>query len=170
MKKKKINIGNLEIRQALPILVKAVKLTREQGLTCRPDTFSSWEEIVETYGENNLLREGEDYEGYLLVWRGGRPEVNRLSGSLRTETNKNAILWAAPVYKEAFARGALKRVNGALTYVWCIGDMRVDERLITKLTTALSQTEPIVELDEREEETLLLYLGEYYFQRFFQEI
>lgn len=180
MKKLRINRRQLEIRCAQPTAEKfqIMKLTMAQAMTCKTSEFSSWEEVLARYGKENLLHEGEEYYGYVLVWRRwGKAEVNALYGSLRVERDPVSVYWADPVYKEAFKHGELLSVSaggegqcfGSLFYVWTFRDCRFDERISKKIADALTAEVPVVSLSDDEVREIKEYLGGYY-RRFFIEL
>lgn len=180
MKKLRINRKQLEIRRAQMTAEKfqIMKLTTAQAMTCKTSEFSSWEEVLARYGKENLLHEGEEYYGYVLVWRRwGKAEVNALYGSLRVERDPVSVYWADPVYKEAFKHGELLSVSaggegqcfGSLFYIWTFRDCRFDERISKKIADALTAEVPVVSLSDDEVREIKEYLGGYY-RRFFIEL
>lgn len=71
MKKLKIYPSALEIRNAdLPVVseVKAVKLTYEQAMTFDEAETYTVEQLVAKYGEAQMLKVGEFYDGYVAMW------------------------------------------------------------------------------------------------------
>lgn len=71
MKKLKIYPSSLEIRNAdLPVVseIKAVKLTYEQAMAFDETEIYTVEQLEAKYGETQMLKVGEFYDGYVAMW------------------------------------------------------------------------------------------------------
>ena len=192
MKKLKVMVSHLEIRDASLVLgqsVQAVKLSLEQAMNFR-DRFKSFEEMRDFYGSDKVLKEGEQYDGYIAVRNSFCAEVVAMNGVL--EKRNDAHLWQSnPDMKTAIEKGFAYfctyyhekgRCAGKFRYVWTFGDCRFDDwaNKLRKLgylngedPKELSETlkeklikgainDEICELTESEHHVLKTYLGTYY--------
>ncbi len=171
MKTLRINKTKLEFRRAENIVenFQILKISEMEALTCNCHEFKSWKDVINRYGSANLLREGEKYYGYALVWRRSGAEVNKIYGALHIERNPDSVYWASPVYKEAFKRGALLDSGILMTAVWTFADCCFDERICKKICNALRSSDPVVSLSDDELKEIKEYLGNYY-EKFFTEV
>lgn len=140
MKKIKIYSSALETRPASTIFgteFQAVKLSFEQAMAfC--SGFNSFDQIVEAYGSANVLKLGEQYDGYAAVYYSKwQQDVIRLRGAVErfSETEALNLMPSAlrdaalkqAAYKIVYHRADGTRVNGSALYVWTFGDCKFAE-------------------------------------------
>lgn len=126
MKTLKIRVENLKYRKASLILGKSlrvVKLTPIQAAGF-DDTSISFDELLEKYGKENLLQEGEYYEGYVAVYyRDWKIDVVYMNGCLEKDNDLDSFIWAQSHIREAVKTGAYYRINPPMfNNVKCFGE------------------------------------------------
>lgn len=184
----KIIESNLAIREVSTIFPagwKAIKVTREQAMRFnRDDEVISFDELVEKYGSENIINEGEMYTGYVVAYS---PILNQLlfmCGMVKKATNSSDWIFARYATQQAFQNGTLYEVlyqqkdekcsSGSLKYVWPFGSTLFEkvttvekaETLKAKLIKgAVSQD--FFEITDEENTILRKYLGSTYYNKFF---
>lgn len=162
--KKNFNVVKISQTQAL-----LLKHRSEQKL-CK--TFK------EALAENQMLdaqplSEGERYDGYVAVWKGGWLQACRLIGSLQIAKEPQDWIWADSQKKEWLAQGELLEVHtvwklqdgslfcgtfrevSAICGYW--GDPYLQERKIGDRLQAAIKQGGIIQLEEKEAEELLKF-------------
>ena len=184
----KIIESNLAIREASTIFPagwKAIKVTREQAMRFnRDDEVISFDELVEKYGSENIINEGEMYTGYVVAYS---PILNQLlfmCGMVKKAADASDWIFAQYATQQAFQNGTLYEVlyqqkdekcsSGSLKYVWPFGSTLFEkvttvekaETLKAKLIKgAVSQD--FFEITDEENTILRKYLGSSYYNKFF---
>ena len=184
----KIIESNLAIREASTIFPngwKAIKITREQAMRFnRDDEVISFDELVEKYGSENIINEGEMYTGYVVAYS---PILNQLlfmCGMVKKAADASDWIFAQYATQQAFQNGTLYEVlyqqkdekcsSGSLKYVWPFGSTLFEkvttvekaETLKAKLIKgAVSQD--FFEITDEENTILRKYLGSSYYNKFF---
>ena len=189
MKNFVINESSLAIRDVLPVSIdgwKAFKLSHEQAMRFNfDDEGANFSQLVEKYGSENMLSEGEHYEGYIVLCSF---PVNILVKIFSyAERVKDANLFFAPqsikmacnngnLYRICFEHGGKKSYNGGFRYVWPLGVTPFEK--VTTCEEAVKLRNKLVEacvnktsvsISDREETILRQFLGDY-FSKFFREL
>ncbi|MBR2299042.1 MAG: hypothetical protein IJ870_00515 [Alphaproteobacteria bacterium] len=163
----KIKKNALRIRQAYlglaePYTLKALKLTEAQAFGAEILQLS-YKEAVKKFPKLDF---GEDYQGYLAVWHGEKPEINYLRGNIYLAKQQSTYDY---YYNLLVEKGLMSICQGSLEYVWnfngCSSEMM--QSVKDKLTEALVSGKLEVELSEEENKNLRSYLGGLYYQKFF---
>ena len=187
MKRIKIIEHNLAIREASTIFPdgwKAIKLNREQALRFNSDDeVASYAELVEKYGSENIINEGEMYNGYVVVYSPVLNQLLLLNGMVKKVTTLPDLGFERHCVQQAFQKGTLFEVSyqdgdiccaGSLKYVWPFGSTLFEritlrdraEVLKAKLIEgAISQD--FFEITDDENKILYQYLGKGYYDKFF---
>lgn len=115
-----IDISALEIGKASLIFEGEpciVKLSYEQAMTFSR-RFTSFEEMLDTYGKKNRLELGEYYDGYVAVYYScNHQSVVRMCGEMHPSDFNSVMLMFDPVKtKEAAARDELYEVISPMGY------------------------------------------------------
>ena len=187
MKQIKTIEANLAIREASLIFPrgwKAVKLNREQALRFNTDDeVISFEELVEKYGSENIINEGEMYTGYVIAYTPVLNQLLYMCGMVKKVTNASDVIFAQYASQQAFQNGTLYEVcyqtdnvcsAGSLKYVWPFGST-LFEKVTTKERAEILKAKLIegtisqdfFEISDDEEKILLKYLGRRYYDKFF---
>ena len=187
MKQIKTLEANLAIREAsliFPYGWKAVKLNREQALRFNTDDeVLTFEELVQKYGSENIIKEGEMYTGYVVAYTPVLNQLLYMCGAIKKLTDASAVIFADYSSKQAFQNGTLYEVyyqqnnvcsTGSLRYVWPFGST-LFEKITTKehaetLKNKLIEgtiSQDFFEITDEENKILRKYLGNRYYEKFF---
>ncbi len=139
MKKIKVNVSSLGFRSSSLVLgkeLRVIKLSFEQAMRFKSG-YCSFEKMVDCYGWENILNEGEYYKGYVAVYYSSWSQcLVDMDGKLCRYTDMASCIWAEPHIKEACASGTLwsviyplkdgKTCTGVFRYVWNFNDCNYD--------------------------------------------
>ena len=195
--KLKVNENELTIRPASQVLgkqIRAIKISKNSMAEFR-SCFSSFENMCAKYGAENILKEGERYNGYLAVYYASwKQEVVKMMGSLKLATPADLLGSLNFAAINAAKKGEYWLVD-YFEYVWTFGDCRfqthieqlqkkpeellrlglapiqgdpkqVSEDLKKKLAESLKMS-TYVDITSEEDTVLVTYLGVGYYGKFF---
>ena len=197
MKKVRIEPLHLEIcRAELPYgkEFQIIKLSQKQAAQFKSKDVTSFDKLMEQYGENNRLRDGEYYNGYVVVfYYWGKAQLVKMRGML-AENFPEAHHWSCIIpTKESSSTipGGRVSKDGVFVSIFSFSDCQflaitdklkekgvllheidnvsVHISLKSKLQKAFISEEHLVELNENENYVLREYFGEYY-SKFFTEV
>lgn len=103
---------------------KVIKISMPQAVTMKSrfaqTLYSSFEQALAANGLSGCeaLKEGEFFDGYIAVWKGGWLKAYYLHGSLAIARDPRDCFWAWRDYKEALQKGELLKEN----VTWKEGD------------------------------------------------
>lgn len=165
-----------------------IKLSPDQAMSFKQAT--SFQDLINIYGQKNVLKENEFYDGYVAVDHGYYQEVVQIYGKLIKETNyinlKDCNL------TDACKRGILWKVvadnclSGKFKYIWTFSDCpfeKASEHLAEKMLisaeiSAESLRDKVINsfinnenlVINEDEAKVLQYCVEPYFSKFFTKL
>jgi hypothetical protein len=113
----KMHVENLKFRKASLVLgksLKIVKLTPEQAVEFKGGV-NSFTELLQKYGNRNILHEYEHYEGYVAVYYSDwKIDVVYMNGCLEKFNDMASLIWAQSHIREAAQAGAYYRITSPM--------------------------------------------------------
>lgn len=188
MKTLKIFTPGLEIRNqqlVSSVGLKVLKLSQYQMMTLSlEDMEADFNKLILKFGEHNLLKEGEYYNGYALFYNGLIVSTVRMRGRITKVTDSRYAGWDNQM-RQYIRLGYLYDITdrtacGLFKYVWSLSStpwenmdgcsIEVGHSLRQKLADAVNHNYLITVTDE-EDLVLKRYLGKQtYYKDFFNEI